>query len=145
MTLTPPVRDAMLAAVPSLRAFAISLCGNVDRAGSRQSLLDTPEEVVLELVLRRRLEPGVLLAARDAVPIDQAQGHLWCASWSRSGNGDGTCLQSQGNGGQDVPLEFLCNPNEMTGRLMARRRTLTTALAVAAADPHFYSSVGRGR
>ena len=26
------VRDAMLAAVPSLRAFAISLCGNVDRA-----------------------------------------------------------------------------------------------------------------
>jgi RNA polymerase sigma-70 factor (ECF subfamily) len=30
--LQPPVRDAMLAAVPSLRAFAISLCGNVDRA-----------------------------------------------------------------------------------------------------------------
>ena len=30
-----------------------------------------------------------------------------------------------------MPLEFLCNPNEMTGRLMARRRTLTTALAVA--------------
>jgi Anti-sigma factor NepR len=27
-----PVRDVMLAAVPSLRAFAISLCGNVDRA-----------------------------------------------------------------------------------------------------------------
>lgn len=26
------VREAMLAAVPSLRAFAISLCGNVDRA-----------------------------------------------------------------------------------------------------------------
>jgi RNA polymerase sigma-70 factor, ECF subfamily len=26
------IRDAMLAAVPSLRAFAISLCGNVDRA-----------------------------------------------------------------------------------------------------------------
>jgi RNA polymerase sigma-70 factor, ECF subfamily len=26
------VRDVMLAAVPSLRAFAISLCGNVDRA-----------------------------------------------------------------------------------------------------------------
>jgi Sigma-70 region 2/Anti-sigma factor NepR len=28
-----PVRDVMLAAVPSLRAFAISLSGNVDRAG----------------------------------------------------------------------------------------------------------------
>ena len=28
----PSVRDAMLAAVPSLRAFAISLSGNVDRA-----------------------------------------------------------------------------------------------------------------
>ena len=26
------VRDSMLEAVPSLRAFAISLCGNVDRA-----------------------------------------------------------------------------------------------------------------
>ena len=26
------VREAMLAAVPSLRAFAIALCGNVDRA-----------------------------------------------------------------------------------------------------------------
>ena len=26
------VRSAMLAAVPSLRAFAISLCGEVDRA-----------------------------------------------------------------------------------------------------------------
>jgi len=32
MTLTPSVRDGLLAAVPSLRAFAISLSGNVDRA-----------------------------------------------------------------------------------------------------------------
>src|SRR5262249_24624783 len=31
MTLEPSVRDAVLAAVPSLRAFALSLCGNVDR------------------------------------------------------------------------------------------------------------------
>src|SRR6202050_4577366 len=30
--LQPPERDIMLAAVPSLRAFAISLTGNVDRA-----------------------------------------------------------------------------------------------------------------
>ena len=32
MTLDPSVRDAVLAAVPNLRAFAISLSGNVDRA-----------------------------------------------------------------------------------------------------------------
>jgi RNA polymerase sigma-70 factor (ECF subfamily) len=32
MQLDKSVRDAVLAAVPSLRAFAISLCGNVDRA-----------------------------------------------------------------------------------------------------------------
>jgi len=32
MSLDPSVREAMLAAVPSLRAFAISLCRNVDRA-----------------------------------------------------------------------------------------------------------------
>jgi RNA polymerase sigma-70 factor, ECF subfamily len=32
MSLDPSVRDAMLAAVPSLRAYAISLCRNVDRA-----------------------------------------------------------------------------------------------------------------
>src|SRR5258708_28047163 len=32
MPLTDQLRDAVLTAVPSLRAFAISLCGNVDRA-----------------------------------------------------------------------------------------------------------------
>src|ERR1700754_3478560 len=32
MTLDPSLRDTMLGAVPSLRAFAISLSGNVDRA-----------------------------------------------------------------------------------------------------------------
>jgi RNA polymerase sigma-70 factor (ECF subfamily) len=32
MSFDPSVREAMLAAVPSLRAFAISLCRNVDRA-----------------------------------------------------------------------------------------------------------------
>ncbi len=32
MGLDASLRDAVLAAVPSLRAFAISLCGNVDRA-----------------------------------------------------------------------------------------------------------------
>jgi RNA polymerase sigma-70 factor (ECF subfamily) len=32
MPLDPTLRDQMLSAVPSLRAFAISLSGNVDRA-----------------------------------------------------------------------------------------------------------------
>jgi RNA polymerase sigma-70 factor (ECF subfamily) len=32
MTSVPKVQDEMLAAIPSLRAFAISLCGNVDHA-----------------------------------------------------------------------------------------------------------------
>jgi RNA polymerase sigma-70 factor (ECF subfamily) len=32
MTPEPAIRDALLAAVPSLRAFAISLCGQIDRA-----------------------------------------------------------------------------------------------------------------
>ena len=32
MTPEPALRDALLSAVPSLRAFAISLCGQVDRA-----------------------------------------------------------------------------------------------------------------
>ena len=32
MKLDPALRDQLLAAVPSLRAFAISLCGNIDRA-----------------------------------------------------------------------------------------------------------------
>ncbi len=32
MTAEPAIRDALFAALPHLRAFAISLCGNVDRA-----------------------------------------------------------------------------------------------------------------
>ena len=32
MAMDDTVRNSILAAVPSLRAFAISLCGNVDRA-----------------------------------------------------------------------------------------------------------------
>ena len=53
MTLDPSVRDAVLAAVPSLRAFAISLSGNVDRA----------DDLVQETLLRAlanidSFEPG---------------------------------------------------------------------------------------
>ena len=52
------VRDAMLAAVPSLRAFAISLCGNVDRA----------DDLVQEALLRAwanldSFEPGTNMPA----------------------------------------------------------------------------------
>jgi len=48
------VREIMLAAVPSLRAFAISLCGNVERA----------DDLVQEALLRAlanlgSFEPGV--------------------------------------------------------------------------------------
>ena len=42
MTVQPSVRDAMLAAIPSLRAFAISLSGSVDRA----------DDLVQETVMR---------------------------------------------------------------------------------------------
>ncbi len=52
------VRETMLAAVPSLRAFAISLCGNVDRA----------DDLVQEALLRAwanldSFEPGTNMSA----------------------------------------------------------------------------------
>src|SRR5689334_23572159 len=54
----PSVSDAMLRAVPSLRAFAISLCGNVDRA----------DDLVQEALLRAwanlgSFEPGTNMSA----------------------------------------------------------------------------------
>jgi len=57
-TLAPAIRDAMLAAVPSLRAFAISLSGNVDRA----------DDLVQETLLRAlahidSFEPGTNMSA----------------------------------------------------------------------------------
>jgi len=52
------VRDIMLARVPSLRAFAVSLCGNVDRA----------DDLVREALLRAlanlgSFEPGTNMSA----------------------------------------------------------------------------------
>jgi RNA polymerase sigma-70 factor, ECF subfamily len=52
------IREVMLAAVPSLRAFAISLCGNVDRA----------DDLVQETVLRAlanidSFQPGTNMSA----------------------------------------------------------------------------------
>ena len=54
----PALRDALLAAVPSLRAFAISLSGQVDRA----------DDLVQDTLLRalsnlHRFEPGTNLNA----------------------------------------------------------------------------------
>ena len=58
MTPDPAMRDALLAAVPSLRAFAISLCGQVDRA----------DDLVQDTLLRalsnlHRFQPGTNLNA----------------------------------------------------------------------------------
>jgi RNA polymerase sigma-70 factor (ECF subfamily) len=58
MKIDPSVRDAVLAAVPSLRAFAISLSGNVDRA----------DDLVQETLLRAlanidSFQPGTNMSA----------------------------------------------------------------------------------
>ena len=44
MKLDPAIRDQVFATVPSLRAFAISLCGNIDRADDlvQETLLRAP-------------------------------------------------------------------------------------------------------
>ena len=56
--LQPPVRDAILAAVPSLRAFAISLCGNVDRAD------DLVQETLLRAIANiNSFQPGTNMSA----------------------------------------------------------------------------------
>ena len=58
MTLQASVREAMLAAVPSLRAFAISLSGNVDRAD------DLVQETLLRAIANiDSFEPGSNLPA----------------------------------------------------------------------------------
>ena len=58
MTLQPSVRDAMLAAVPSLRAFAISLSGNVDRAD------DLVQETLLRAMANiNSFQPGTNMSA----------------------------------------------------------------------------------
>src|SRR4026207_856827 len=58
MTLNPSVRDAMLAAVPRLRAFAISLSGNVDRAD------DLVQETLLRAIANiESFQPGTNMSA----------------------------------------------------------------------------------
>src|SRR4051812_45449296 len=58
MKLEPSVRETMLSAIPSLRAFAISLSGNVDRA----------DDLVQETLVRAManidsFEPGTNMSA----------------------------------------------------------------------------------
>jgi RNA polymerase sigma-70 factor (ECF subfamily) len=58
MSLDPTIRDQILAAVPSLRAFAISLCGNVDRAD------DLVQETLLRALANiNSFQPGTNLPA----------------------------------------------------------------------------------
>src|SRR4026207_2152920 len=58
MTLNPSVRDQMLTAVPSLRAFAISLSGNVDRAD------DLVQETLLRAIANiDSFQPGTNMSA----------------------------------------------------------------------------------
>ena len=58
MTLTPSLREAMLAAVPSLRAFAISLSGNIDRAD------DLVQETLLRAIANiNSFQPGTNMSA----------------------------------------------------------------------------------
>jgi RNA polymerase sigma-70 factor (ECF subfamily) len=58
MSLDPALRDTMLAAVPSLRAFGISLCGNVDRAD------DLVQETLLRAIANiESFQPGTNMSA----------------------------------------------------------------------------------
>ena len=58
MTLNPSLRDAMLSAVPSLRAFAISLSGNIDRAD------DLVQETLLRAIANiDSFQPGTNMSA----------------------------------------------------------------------------------
>jgi RNA polymerase sigma-70 factor (ECF subfamily) len=58
MTLNPALRDQMLSAVPSLRAFAISLSGHVDRAD------DLVQETLLRAIANiDSFQPGTNMSA----------------------------------------------------------------------------------
>ena len=58
MSIDPDLRDTMLGAVPSLRAFAISLSGNVDRAD------DLVQETLLRAIANiNSFQPGTNMSA----------------------------------------------------------------------------------
>jgi RNA polymerase sigma-70 factor (ECF subfamily) len=57
-SIDPTLRDTMLATVPSLRAFGISLCGNVDRAD------DLVQETLLRALANiQSFQPGTNMSA----------------------------------------------------------------------------------
>jgi RNA polymerase sigma-70 factor (ECF subfamily) len=58
MTLSPDLRDGMLQSIPSMRAFAISLTGNVDQADDL-----VQEAVVRGLTYIDRFQPGTNIEA----------------------------------------------------------------------------------
>jgi RNA polymerase sigma-70 factor (ECF subfamily) len=59
MSVDPALRDQILAAIPSLRAFAISLSGNVDRAD------DLVQETILRALANiQSFQPGTNMPAR---------------------------------------------------------------------------------
>ena len=58
MKLDPAIRDQVLSTVPSLRAFAISLCGNIDRAD------DLVQETLLRALANiHSFQPGTNMPA----------------------------------------------------------------------------------
>src|SRR5437870_4642380 len=58
MNIDPTLRETILAAIPSLRAFAISLCGNVDRAD------DLVQETLLRALANiNSFQPGTNMSA----------------------------------------------------------------------------------
>ena len=58
MKLDPAIRDQVLATVPSLRAFAISLSGNIDRAD------DLVQEALMRALANlNSFEPGTNMSA----------------------------------------------------------------------------------
>jgi RNA polymerase sigma-70 factor, ECF subfamily len=58
VTITPEIREGLLAAIPSLRAFAVSLCGNAERAD------DLVQEAITRAITRIDLfEPGTKIQA----------------------------------------------------------------------------------
>ena len=58
MTLSPSLKEAMMSAVPSLRAFAISLSGNIDRAD------DLVQETLLRAIANiDSFQPGTNMSA----------------------------------------------------------------------------------
>ena len=58
MTLTPDLRDSLLQSIPSLRAFAVSLTGNVDQADDL-----VQEAMVRGLTYIQQFQPGTNIQA----------------------------------------------------------------------------------